>query len=132
MNIGTVAKKSGVPAGTIRYYESVNFLSPAQRKPNGYRIYTAVDVHTLKFIKSARSLGFSIEDMREMLAFSRKEYQTSGTLKAEAAHHKEALERKIDDLNALRRAIVNLVEGCQSGSRPDHPCLDNVTGSDAP
>lgn len=132
MNIGTVAGMSGVRAGTIRYYESVGFLPPARRDPNGYRTYTVVDVDTLKFIKSARYLGFSIKDVRELLALSRRENQTHGTSKAKVERHTEALERKIDDLNAMRRAILALVDCCQSDSRPDHPRLDNVTHSEAP
>lgn len=132
MNIGTVSKKSGVPAGTIRYYESVGYLPPARRNRSGFRIYTVVDVDTLTFIKSARDLGFSIKDVHELLALSRKEDQTRDILKAKVERHAAAFERKIDDLNAMRRAILALVENCQSGCRPDHPCLDNETHSEAP
>lgn len=132
MKIGTVARMSGVSAGTIRYYESVGFLPPPRRSTNGYRTYTIVDVDTLTFIKSARDLGFSIEHVRELLVLSRKEYHTLGTSKVKIERHIEALERKIDDLNAMRRAILTLVESCQSDCRPDHPSLDRVTHSEAP
>jgi len=68
MNIGTVAERSGVPPKSIRYYESIGLIQPAKRRANGYRSYSPLDMRTLAFIKRARSLGFSVEEVRKALA----------------------------------------------------------------
>ncbi|MGQ0749137.1 MAG: MerR family transcriptional regulator, partial [Betaproteobacteria bacterium] len=81
MNIGTVAHQSGVPPKTIRYYESIGLISPAYRRPNGYRSYSALDMRTLNFIKRARSLGFSVEEVRELLDLWQDKTRTSAAVK---------------------------------------------------
>jgi MerR family copper efflux transcriptional regulator len=126
MNIGTVAGRSGVPPKTIRYYESIGLIGPADRRPNGYRSYSPVDMRTLNFIKRARSLGFSVEEVRDLLDLWRDKTRTSAAVKGLAMHHLEALDRKIEELRIMRAALADLVRRCRGDSRPDCPILDNL------
>ena len=126
MNIGTVAERSGVPPKSIRYYESIGLIHPAERRPNGYRSYSPHDMRTLAFIKRARSLGFSVEEVRDLLDLWRDRSRKSSAVKAMAAHHIEALERKIEELQSMRKALAELVKRCRGDSRPDCPILDDL------
>ncbi|MEO6782250.1 MAG: Cu(I)-responsive transcriptional regulator [Bradyrhizobium sp.] len=125
MNIGTVAEKSGVPPKTIRYYEMIGLIAPADRRSNGYRAYSDVDMRTLNFIKRARNLGFSVEEVRELLDLWRNKH-TSAEVKALAITHLQALDHKIAELAALRRTLTDLVTRCRGDARPDCPILDEL------
>lgn len=133
MNIGTVAEKSGVPAKTIRYYETIGLIRPAKRRPNGYRNYSVADMRTLHFIKRARSLGFSVEEVRDLLDLWRDRKRTSAAVKALALRHLAALDHKIAELEAMRKTVADLVKRCRGDNRPDCPILeeleDGETGS---
>src|SRR5437667_6177998 len=98
MNIGTVAERSGVPPKTIRYYEDIGLLRPAQRRSNGYRSYSPAGMHSLRFIKRARGLGFSVDEVRALLDLWRNHSRRSAEAKKVAARHVLALDRKIDEL----------------------------------
>lgn len=126
MNIGTVAEKSGVPAKTIRYYETIGLIRPAERRPNGYRNYSAADMRTLNFIRRARSLGFSVEEVRDLLDLWRDQKRTSAAVKALAMRHLETLDRKIAELEAMRRAVADLVKRCRGDDRPDCPIIEEL------
>ena len=126
MNIGTVAEKSGVPPKTIRYYESIGLIHPADRQSNGYRNYSIADMSTLHFISRARSLGFSVEEVRELLELWGNKKRKSAAVKTLVQRHLSALDRKIDDLQSMRQALANLVERCHGDSRPDCPILDDL------
>lgn len=126
MNIGSVAEKSGVPPKTIRYYESIGLIPSADRLPNGYRNYNDVDMHTLNFIKRARRLGFSVDEVRELLALWRDRRRSSATVKALATEHVNALDHKIADIRSMRRTLAKLVERCRGDDRPDCPILDDL------
>ncbi|MBI2226129.1 MAG: Cu(I)-responsive transcriptional regulator [Betaproteobacteria bacterium] len=126
MNIGTVAEKSGVPPKTIRYYESIGLIRPADRRPNGYRNYSLTDMRTLNFVKRARSLGFSVEEVRDLIDLWRNRKRTSVAVKALATRHLEALERKIQELESMRKAVADLVRRCHGDARPDCPILDEL------
>lgn len=126
MNIGTVAEKSGVSSKSIRYYESIGLIHPAERRANGYRSYSPHDMRTLAFIKRARSLGFSVEAVRDLLDLWRDRGRKSSAVKAMAARHIEALERKIEELQSMREALTELVKRCRGDSRPDCPILDDL------
>ncbi|MGH8221922.1 MAG: Cu(I)-responsive transcriptional regulator [Woeseiaceae bacterium] len=125
MNIGTVAERSGVPPKSIRYYESIGLIYPAERRPNGYRSYSEQDMQTLAFIKRARSLGFSVEEVRDLLDLWRDRNRKSATVKAMASRHIDALDRKIGELQSMRKALAELVKRCRGDSRPDCPILDD-------
>jgi MerR family copper efflux transcriptional regulator len=126
MNIGTVAERSGVPPKSIRYYESIGLIQPAERRANGYRSYSPHDMRTLAFIRRARSLGFSVEKVRDLLDLWRDRSRKSSAVKAMAARHIEALERKIEELQSMRKALAKLVRRCRGDSRPDCPLLDDL------
>src|SRR3990170_4341861 len=126
MNIGTVAEKSGVTAKTIRYYESIGLIRAADRRANGYRSYSLVDMRTLNFIKRARSLGFSVEEVRDLLDLWRDKTRTSVAVKSLTTRHLEALERKIRELESMRKAVADLVRRCHGDARPDCPILDEL------
>lgn len=126
MNIGTIAEESGVPPKTIRYYESIGLIYPADRRPNGYRSYSLVDLRTLAFIKRARSLGFSVDELRELLDLWRDGSRKSAAVKALAARHLQALDRKIEELRSMHKALADLVKRCQGDSRPECPILDDL------
>jgi MerR family copper efflux transcriptional regulator len=139
MNIGTVARRSGLPAKTIRYYEHIGLITPANRRPNGYRAYSLVDMRTLHFIKRARSLGFSVEEIRDLLDLWRNTRRSSADVKALATRHVEVLDRKIAELQTMRKTLADLVRRCHGDARPDCPILDDIEdgtrktiGTDAP
>jgi MerR family transcriptional regulator, copper efflux regulator len=125
MNIGTVAERSGVSPKAIRYYESIGLVRPAERRPNGYRSYSLVDMRTLDFIKRARSLGFSVEAVRELLDLWQNRSRRSAAVKALTSRHLEALDRKIEELTIIRKALADLVKRCRGDARPDCPILDD-------
>ena len=126
MNIGTVAEKSGVPPKTIRYYESIGLIPSADRRPNGYRSYDDTVMHTLKFIKRTRGLGFSIDEVRDLLDLWRNRHRSSASVKTMTAKHLKVLHRKIAELRSMRRTLADLVERCRGDDRPDCPILDDL------
>lgn len=130
MNIGTIAERSGVPAKTIRYYESVGLIGQAKRTANGYRVYDERDVQTLRFVQRARSLGFSVEDVGNLLALWRDTERHSAQVKALAERHVQEIDRKIAELRGMRQTLVHLVDRCHGDDRPDCPILADLAGED--
>mgnify|MGYP003571027045 FL=1 len=128
MNIGKVAELSGVPAKTIRYYESIGLTLPPARSESGYRTYAEEDVHMLKFVARARSLGFSIDDCRGLLALYRDRGRASADVKRIAEEHIGEIERKIAELQSMRTVLHRLAEKCHGDDRPDCPILDELSG----
>lgn len=126
MNIGTVAENVGVPPKTIRYYEDKGLIRKADRQPNGYRAYSELHMRELKFIKRARSLGFSVAEVRALLDLWRDKRRTSAAVKVLAARHLDALDRRIVELQSVRRSLAHLVEHCRGDERPDCPILDDL------
>ncbi len=125
MNIGDVAERSGLPAKTIRYYEEIGLIRP-ERGGNGYRRFSGRHLHTLAFLGRARSLGFSIEDCRMLVGLYDDRERASADVKALAAHHLERIDRKIEELRAMRATLGRLVETCHGDARPDCPILDEL------
>lgn len=129
MNIGHVAALTGLPAKTIRYYESIGLAQPASRRSSGYRDYAQQDVHRLRFIARARALGFSVDEVRHLLALYDDRDRASADVKALVLEHVGTIERKIADLESLRRALTELAERCHGDDRPDCPILDDLAGA---
>ncbi len=126
MNIGQAAKKSGLSAKMIRYYESIDLISPAGRSANGYRHYGEDDLHRLAFIKRSRDMGFSLEEVSRLLTLWQDRQRASADVKALAGAHIDALDRKIAELIGLRDTLKNLVDSCQGDDRPDCPILEDL------
>lgn len=127
MNIGTVSEKSGLRAKTIRYYEDVGLLKP-DRAGNGYRDYSMADVHRLRFLQRSRSLGFSVEECRQLLCLYGDSDRESADVKAIANAKLCDIDRKIADLIGLRDMLRDLVKNCHGDSRPDCPIIEGLAG----
>jgi Cu(I)-responsive transcriptional regulator len=129
MNIGDVAERSGLPAKTIRYYEDIGLIRP-RRGENGYRAFGKADVHKLAFLGRARSLGFSIEACRALMALYEDEDRASSEVKQVAEAHLEQIDRKIAELQGMRATLAHLIHRCHGDERPDCPILDDLAGED--
>jgi MerR family copper efflux transcriptional regulator len=128
--IGEVARQTGVSAKTIRYYEGTGLIPSARRAANGYRVYDAHAVHLLRFVKRARDLGFSMEDVGSLLALWADEARSSAEVKALATQHLRDIERKISELQSLQKTMGTLIAGCSGDGRPDCPILEELAAID--
>lgn len=127
MNIGDVAKASGLPVKTIRYYEDIDLVRPA-RGENGYRAFRDEDVHKLSFLARSRSLGFTIEECRTLLSLYEDQTRASSDVKRIAADHVRQIEAKIVELKRMRDTLQDLMSRCHGDDRPDCPILDDISG----
>lgn len=126
MNIGEASSASGVSAKMIRYYETIGLIRAASRTESGYRIYGDDDIHTLRFIRSARDLGFSVEQIEELLALWRDRSRASATVKSVALRHIEELEQKARELHNMAATLRHLAENCRGDQRPHCPIIDSL------
>lgn len=131
MNIGDVAERSGLPAKTIRYYEDIGLIRP-RRSGNGYRAFANADVHKLAFLGRARSLGFSIEECRALLALYEDDARASSEVKQVTEAHLKRIDHKIAELQGMRATLAHLIHRCHGDERPDCPILDDLSGLDGP
>ena len=129
MNIGDAAERSGLPAKTIRYYEDIRLLKPA-RGDNGYRDYSDEDVHRLRFLQRARSLGCSVVECRQLLSLYGDHERSSADVKAIAESKLVEIDRKIAELAGLRKTLQHLVHNCHGDERPECPIIDELAGDD--
>ncbi|NUB43030.1 Cu(I)-responsive transcriptional regulator [Fertoebacter nigrum] len=125
MNISEVAARAGLPAKTIRYYEEIGLIRPL-RGSNGYRAFRETDLHKLAFLGRARSLGFSIEDCRTLLALYEDRSRASADVKAVARSHLGRIAAKIAELQAMQATLTALVDACAGDQRPDCPILGGL------
>jgi len=130
MNIGEAAKASGVSAKMIRHYESVGLFPEAARSDSGYRRYSGKEVSTLRFIRHSRDLGFSIEQIRELLALWQNRKRPSRQVKALAQAHIEELDEKLKELLAMKATLEHLVHCCHGDDRPDCPIIATLADED--
>ena len=126
MNIGRAAQASGVSAKMIRHYEGIGLIRPGARTTAGYRTYTDNDVHTLRFIRRARTLGFPLERIRDLLSLWQDDRRASADVKAIALQHVDELERRIAELTAMRDTIAHLAHCCHGDAKPDCPILQDL------
>jgi Cu(I)-responsive transcriptional regulator len=112
----------------IRHYETLGLLKAALRTDAGYRIYDTNDVHTLRFVRRARDLGFSIKEIERLLGLWRNRRRSSGDVRRIAQQHIGDLDRRIDELAAMKRTLERLVHDCHGDHRPDCPILDDLAG----
>lgn len=131
MNIGQAAHASGVSAKMVRYYESIGLISRATRTDAGYRTYTMTDVNALRFIKRARTLGFSIERIKALLELWNDKQRASSDVRRVALAHVAELQAKIEELTSMSAALQELASSCHGDSRPNCPILRDLAGSAA-
>lgn len=129
MNIGAAARSSGVPAKTIRYYESIGLIPLANRTGSGYRDFGQNEIDTLRFIQRARSLGFSVKDVAKLLDLWHDRSRASSSVKALATEHIAEIDRKVSELNSMRETLLHLVEQCHGDDRPECPIIDGIAGA---
>ncbi len=129
MNIGQAAEASGVSAKMIRYYEQIGLIEPPTRSHSGYRVYAEPNVHTLRFVRRARSLGFSVEETGALLALWRDRSRASADVKTLALKHVAELEEKAAALQAMAATLRHLASHCHGDQRPDCPILDEIGAS---
>jgi MerR family copper efflux transcriptional regulator len=130
MNIGEAAGASGVSAKMIRHYESIRLIKPSPRTDAGYRTYNENDLHTLRFIKRARKLGFSLDQIRDLLSLWQDSHRASADVKAIAQAHVAELEKRIVELTEMRDTLTHLAQACVGDNRPECPILQGLAVAD--
>ena len=128
VHIGEAARASGVSAKMVRHYESLGLLGDVTRTDAGYRQYGPADIHTLRFIKRARDLGFSIAEIAELVGLWHDRGRASADVKRIAQAHVADLEHRIAALQDIRRTLQDLLRHCHGDARPDCPILDDLSG----
>lgn len=126
LNIGEVAKASGLTAKMIRHYEQMGLLPPALRSEAGYRQYRHEDIRQLQFIRQARELGFSLPQIHELLTLWHNPHRASSQVKALAQSHIDVLNQKIAELQQMKSALEKLVTQCHGDDDPDCPILNEL------
>jgi MerR family copper efflux transcriptional regulator/MerR family gold-responsive transcriptional activator of gol and ges genes len=118
-----------VSAKLIRYYEASGLLSPAGRDANGYRVFDERNIHELSFIKRARSLGFPIKQIDELLGLWRDKHRASRKVRALAEGHKQAIVARMQAHQSIIAVLSRLIEACKGDDRPDCPILDELSAT---
>ncbi|MEH6435959.1 Cu(I)-responsive transcriptional regulator [Massilia sp. DD77] len=126
LNIGEAARASGVSAKMIRHYESIGLIGAARRTDAGYRVYTGQDVRVLQFVHRGRALGFSLDQIRDLLALWQDKGRASADVRALARSHIDELNRKIAEMEAMRRTLESLAASCHGDARSECPILDDL------
>lgn len=129
MNIGQASKASGVSAKMIRYYDEIGLVRPASRTGANYREYDDKQVNELRFIRRARSLGFSVAEIQHLLSLWRDRARPSREVKAIAERHLADLDARIAEMQAMADTLRALSECCAGDDRPDCPILEDLTGA---
>jgi Cu(I)-responsive transcriptional regulator len=131
VNIGQAARLSGVSAKMVRHYEGLGLLPAVGRTDTGYRQYTETEVHTLRFIKRSRDLGFSMAEIGELVGLWQNRRRASGSVRRIAERHAQDLERRIAEMQQMRKTLRHLIHCCHGDERPDCPILEDLAGSSA-
>jgi MerR family copper efflux transcriptional regulator len=126
MNIGEASAASGVSAKMIRYYESIGLVPETQRSGSNYRVYGERELHTLRFIRRARDLGFSLDRIKGLLSLWQDSARASADVKQIALAHVDELNQRIRELSEMRDTLNTLAGCCQGDARPDCPILQTL------
>ncbi|MBI3186779.1 MAG: Cu(I)-responsive transcriptional regulator [Gammaproteobacteria bacterium] len=126
MNIGEAARSSGVSAKMVRHYEEIGLIPAAQRTLAGYRVYSQNDVHTLRFIRQARNLGFSMVEIKKLLALWQDRKRPSRKVKELAEAHIRELDERITEMQDMKRTLETLVVNCHGDEHPECPILQGL------
>jgi len=131
MNIGEAAQASGVSAKMIRHYEAIGLLDAAPRSEGGYRRYDERAVHTLRFVRRARNLGFPLDEIRALLSLWHDRARASADVKALTLRHVAELDQRIAELQSMRDTLSQLAHACSGDDRPDCPILADMANEGA-
>ena len=126
LRVGSLAELTGLTVRTLHHYDELGLVRPSRRTAAGYRLYDDATLHTLQFIRRARDLGFSMAEITELLGLWRDRERSSAAVKRLAQGHVDALQRRIDELEAMKRTLSSLTVACQGNDRPDCPILDDL------
>jgi MerR family transcriptional regulator, copper efflux regulator len=129
VNIGEAANLSGVSAKMLRHYESLGLLGKVARTDSGYRQYSETEVHTLRFIKRGRDLGFSMAEIAELVSLWHNRRRASASVRRIAQKHAEDLSARIAAMQTMQRSLQQLIHCCAGDDRPDCPILDDLAGA---
>lgn len=132
MNIGQASRASGVTTKMIRYYDEIGLVRPASRTDSNYREYEPRQINELRFIKRARSLGFSMEEITLLLSLWRDRSRPSREVKAIADRHLADLDARIAEMQAMAETLRHLSHCCAGDDRPDCPILQDLTAGSEP
>lgn len=127
MNIGDASRASGVSIKMVRHYEAIGVLPKAARTEGNYRLYGPNEVHTLRFVRRARNLGFSMDQIRELLGLWQSKSRSSVAVKKIARAHVDELKAKIAELEAMVKTLEHLMQHCHGDHRPECPILDDLS-----
>ena len=131
MNIGQAASASGVSAKMIRHYETTGLIPKAARAYSGYRRYDERDINTLRFIRRARTAGFSTAQIKKLLSLWQDRQRPAREVKELASAHLSDLQARIAELQTIAHALTQLIAHCHGDERPQCPILDNLAGDDS-
>jgi MerR family transcriptional regulator, copper efflux regulator len=126
VNIGTAAQLSEISPKMLRHYESLGLLGEVARTGSNYRQYSLTDVHTLRFIRRARDMGFGLEAITELVGLWHNRRRSSASVRRVAQKHLDELAQRITQLQAMQRTLDALVCHCPGDDRPDCPILDDL------
>lgn len=130
LSIGVVSRQSRVNVETIRYYERIGLLASPPRSAGGYRMYSSTDVERLRFIRRARDLGLSIDEVRQLLGLADQKSQSCSKVRDLGAHHLAEIRTRIADLKRMERVLSRLVDACSEGELADCPLLEALARPD--
>ena len=125
-SIGEASKRSGISAKMIRYYESTGLIQGVRRTHSNYRYYSEQDIRQLQFLKSARDLGFSSEQMAKLIALWRDDDRSNAEVKRVSLEHVEEIDKRMRELQNMRTALMGMVEQCHGDGKPQCPILDGL------
>jgi MerR family transcriptional regulator, copper efflux regulator len=126
VNIGTAARLSGISPKMLRHYESLGLLGDVTRTDSNYRQYSLADVHTLRFIRRSRDMGFGLDAIAELVSLWHNRRRSSASVKRIAQKHLDELGARIEALQAMQRSLDSLLHHCPGDGRPDCPILDDL------
>ncbi len=130
MNIGQLARQAGVPIDTVRYYERQQLLPTARRSAGGYRVFGDTDLTRLQFIRRAKALGFTLEEIAALLSLSDQRSHDMARVRDTAVDKLSDIERRITELQRMHGALKELVDACPGHGALVHcPILTALTGS---
>ena len=130
VNIGDAARLSGVSPKMVRHYESLGLLPRVARTDSGYRQYSENEVHTLRFIRRARDLGFSMEEIGELVSLWQNRRRASASVRRIAQKHADELAQRIAAMQEMQRTLQHLIHCCHGDERPECPILEDLAGGE--